>query len=307
MDEKLDELPNIDILEYTPRDPLEANLHNAIFFNDIDLFLSKFNEMDIAEKIKIIKHVVLFDKCQIFRIAVESVGPDLTFDNNVLLKLASVYSVDILQYLLQNGVRADAENNFAIKIGINRNPQIVKLLLENGADACADNNLPICKAASISKTDNDLVNISVSILVNYGADIHARNEYPLRVASKNNSFWLIKYLLENGANVRTHNDYPLRTISRYGFEEHVKVLLEHGANVSALTKDDLLHIIMNAHFEVIKLLLDSGADFTIINSIDHRDIAYSENAYNIITTLINNGIDAKLIALILTNITGAGW
>ena len=52
-------------------------------------------------------------------------------------------------------------------------------------------------------------------------------------ASKNGSLMVVKFLVESGANVHACDDYALRLASEKGHLEVVKFLVESGANVHA--------------------------------------------------------------------------
>ena len=49
----------------------------------------------------------------------------------------------------------------------------------------------------------------VKLLLNDGADVHAGNDYAIRLSAKNGYYQVVKLLLENGANVHAQHDYAL--------------------------------------------------------------------------------------------------
>jgi len=63
-------------------------------------------------------------------------------------------------------------------------------------------------------------------LVEQGADLHAQNDYALRLAAENGHLKVVKYLLEQGANLHADNEKALRLAALYGHLEVVKYLLE---------------------------------------------------------------------------------
>ena len=61
-------------------------------------------------------------------------------------------------------------------------------------------------------------------LVSIGADIHAWNDYALRMASRNGHLDIVKYLVSKGADIHAWNDYALRMASLNGHLDVVNYL-----------------------------------------------------------------------------------
>jgi ankyrin repeat protein len=95
-----------------------------------------------------------------------------------------------------------------ILIRFNRN---LVTLHDNGA---------LCQAAKLGFLE------IVSFLLRYGANIHARNEYPLQQAAKYGHIALINLCLYQGANPATDGNIPLRLAVQFGQAEAVRLLLE---------------------------------------------------------------------------------
>ena len=169
-----------------------------------------FDELDLEEKMREIKHLTAIGNLHRLQMAVDDVNlTDLSFDHNILLKIAVTnWCCDVIKYLLQYGVDVAAEDNWAIKTSKDR--FVTKLLLDSGADAAADNNYPICAAADSGDLD------IIEILAQHGADLRARSEYPLRISSYRDNLDVMHYLLINGADIHTHNDYPLHITATKG-------------------------------------------------------------------------------------------
>ena len=94
----------------------------------------------------------------------------------------------------------------------------------------------------------------VKALLKCGADVHAENDYALRLASYHGHYEIVKILLENGANVHAENDYALRWASDNGHLEIVKVLLENGVNVHV--DNSMKYAYKNGNTKMIKVLKD---------------------------------------------------
>jgi len=108
------------------------------------------------------------------------------------------------------------------------------------------------------------------VLLDAGADVHARDDLGLRLASWNGHAKVVKVLLTVGADVHAYDDEALQYASEYGHVEVVKVLLDAGANVHANDDSALRWASENGHLEVIKLLKQHGARKKKVNeSIKH--------------------------------------
>jgi len=63
-----------------------------------------------------------------------------------------------------------------------------------------------------------------------GADIHDRNDLPLKLVITNKNIEMIEFLLKKGANIHVDDDYPIRIGVDYGDIEMIELLLKYGAN-----------------------------------------------------------------------------
>jgi len=70
----------------------------------------------------------------------------------------------------------------------------------------------------------------------------------------------VKYLIDKGYDVHALDDYALRLASLYGHTETVKVLLNAGADVHADSDAALVYACEQRQTKVVKVLLDAGAD-----------------------------------------------
>ena len=171
---------------------------------------------------------------------------------------------NILSYVAIGLIRgADIENtrsfnhhdyNPLSKASENGHLEVVKYLVEQGADVCARYNYPL-----INASDNGHLDV-VKYLVEQGADVRARDNYALRWAGYNGYLEVVKYLVEHGANVRADNDFALRIASENGHLEVVKFLVKQGVNVRVEDDYALISASENGHLEVVKYLVEQGAD-----------------------------------------------
>ena len=105
----------------------------------------------------------------------------------------------------------------------------------------------------IYATDFGFVNY-VKKAVKRGADVHAFNDYPLRMASMKGFYNIAKYLIEKGANVYSAHNSPLQLASEHGHIKIVKLLLDNGVDVHAENDRALRWASENGHVEVVKVL-----------------------------------------------------
>ncbi|CCZ55991.1 putative ankyrin repeat protein [Clostridium sp. CAG:1219] len=76
------------------------------------------------------------------------------------------------------------------------------------------------------------------------ADVHACGG-ALAFAAENGYDEEVKLLLEHGANVHARNDAALIEASENGYVEVVEILLEHGADVHAINDEALIEASAN--------------------------------------------------------------
>ena len=67
------------------------------------------------------------------------------------------------------------------------------------------------------------------ILIKNGADVTARDNYPIRKASENGYLEIVELLIKYGADVKADNNYAIIKASENGYLEIVELLIQHGA------------------------------------------------------------------------------
>ena len=101
---------------------------------------------------------------------------------------------------------------------------------------------------------------TVALLLDRGADIHARDDAPLRLASENGHTSTVQILLlDHGANIHAWDDRSLRLASDNGHTATVALLLDRGADIHTQDDAPLRWASENGHTATIALLLDHGA------------------------------------------------
>lgn len=116
----------------------------------------------------------------------------------------------------------------------------------------------------------------VKLLIHFGADVHAKNDQALQVAAHKGDIDIVELLLDHNANVHADNDASLYQASLHGHEDIVKLLLSRGADAHSMNDRPLQAAVENNHPEVVKSLLDHGVGVSgctgraMIDYADHR-------------------------------------
>lgn len=109
----------------------------------------------------------------------------------------------------------------------------------------------------------DLLEVAVKSMVARGStlDIHADNEYGLRIAAQNGHLELVEMLVELGADVHVDDDHALRAATQYRHTEVARYLLEHAhANVHADGNYALRTCASDDNLPLMETFLERGAD-----------------------------------------------
>ena len=141
--------------------------------------------------------------------------------------------------------------------------------------------------------DGDLE--KVKYLVSVGADIHADNDYSIRIASERGHLEVIKFLVSVGADINSYNEYCVSWASYNGHLDVVKFLTSVGANIHSYDDESIRWASRNGHLDVVKFLVSIGADIHIDNDYSIRYA--SENRHlEVVKFLVSVGADIKYIS-----------
>ena len=91
-------------------------------------------------------------------------------------------------------------------------------------------------------------------LIEAGADVHAREDWALRMAAHNGHLQIVEELLKAGADVHAREDWALLWAAETGHLAVVELLLKAGADVHAREDEALRMAAQNGHLEVVRLL-----------------------------------------------------
>jgi ankyrin repeat protein len=94
------------------------------------------------------------------------------------------------------------------------------------------------------------------LLIEHGADIHAKHDGALRWAAGNGHKGVCRLLIEHGADIHANDDCALRGAAEYGNEGVCRLLIEHGADINADDDYALIWAARNGHEDVCRFLLE---------------------------------------------------
>ena len=140
---------------------------------------------------------------------------ELPVNDDILLDEVRNGSVEMVKYLLDNGVNIKSVIDEALKISsANGYLELTEYLTERGA------NINSILRYSAENGHLDIVKYAVT----HGANIHIYGDLPLLLASKNGHLNVIKYLVRHGANIHVYNNLALTYASNNGHQDIVNYL-----------------------------------------------------------------------------------
>ena len=277
-------------------------LHEDFQINNFDKIIYQYcNAIDKEKRIGIIMYFIDFEQFDDFKDFIDSVGTvDFSDNIDLFLKYAlSQYYTDnlykFIKFFLENGANAACDDSICLKLAqsssTNCKYDTIKLLLEYGANINTDNDYVLrCQCANFIE-DLDYI----KFLVEQRANIHANNNHAFCISILRGNIDICKYFIDIGANINARNGYPLRHCVRE--KPHlVQLLLDNGADIKYLMAIDIISCIRDYNTDLLKLLLDYGFDIGILNNI-----VLSEDVNSFINFLSNNSIDISKAFALVTN------
>ncbi|XWV25889.1 ankyrin repeat-containing protein [Tupanvirus soda lake] len=92
----------------------------------------------------------------------------------------------------------------------------------------------------------------VKLLIDFGANVHYCNGYPLVMSTKTNNFEISKFLLEHGAHANSQANLPLINAIINKNHQIVELLVEHGAHTNR--EEIVLYVRENKLYKIAILL-----------------------------------------------------
>jgi len=96
--------------------------------------------------------------------------------------------------------------------------------------------------------------------LNSGADIHANDDYALRISAERGHSDIVSFLINRDADMSSYGDSALQNAALNGHLDVVKLLVKNGVSVTANDDYAIRCSIENKHYKVVKYLMKHGAD-----------------------------------------------
>lgn len=187
---------------------------------------------------------------------------------------------------------------FLIKAIESCQTQVVKQLLDFGVDSRANRSRSL-----ITAIQKGFEEIAIILMKHSKVNIHIDQEYPLRLAVRNNMEEVVDYLINNGADIHAFHEGALRWACRFSSLSILKKLISAGANVHYQNDSILLTIVESSNKNdkyltrnKIKLLIDAGVDVTINNNLAIKR-AYKNGLKDICLLLTEYGASLDIFQL----------
>ncbi|KAJ3087263.1 hypothetical protein HK102_011476 [Quaeritorhiza haematococci] len=218
-----------------------------------------------------LQHIAAHGFPEIFRALLKNGGTEIAKKGSGVLKTAIRYSkIESVRILLENGIKVpDVEEaaapeeqeehllTTAVKAG---KFEVVELLVEKGGANVRANR---CAALDWAASDGRVDLVEYLIRKGGGPTPTQRESLALVMAAEGGHVPVVKMLLEAGADVHTRQDTPLRWATTHGRTEVVRLLVEAGANVNVTNGEPLTHACQLGFIDIVKILLAAGADIHI--------------------------------------------
>uniref|UniRef100_A0A7R9V4A0 F-box domain-containing protein n=2 Tax=Chlamydomonas euryale TaxID=1486919 RepID=A0A7R9V4A0_9CHLO len=178
---------------------------------------------------------------------------DVHHGGDAALRLAcSLGHVSVVRCLLSAGADVHAHDGAPLALAAGSgHVELARMLIEEaGARVTAGGNKAL-SAAVASQSANALD--ALRLLLNFGADVHAVDNFALRWACLHNRLGVAELLLDRGANVHAAGEDALYQAAKGGHLAIVRLLLSRGANAAACP-DAIPRAVERGHVEVAEAL-----------------------------------------------------
>ena len=133
-------------------------------------------------------------------------GENIHIDDDLaLLASAELGKLNLVKFFVEHRAYVHAGNDNALYLSAkNGHFEVLKYLIEQaGADPHANDSSALIHSAANGRLE------TVKYLVEHGANIHARNDGPLKIAIQCGHLAIVKFLIENGANIHDITDHTI--------------------------------------------------------------------------------------------------
>ncbi|AAV50395.1 ankyrin repeat protein [Niemeyer virus] len=292
-----------------PRSELELNFSSWISENEInrfrdmtldDNFMNLFFELPDTQKKQLCGRFLLENRKDNIVFIIENITHNnKNILNIILLALIEELEVDnefddLFILMINLGLDVTYNDNEAIvHASFFCKLSIITKLIEYGADIHVKNDLPL--RLSVQKFE------VFKFFVENGADIHVNNDYCIRAAAYLSNYDVMKYLIEFGCDPNIDNGYLLKTIVNsenvFGkmFVASMTQCLDYlfglGVKADCLGIFELKNCIKKQNFLLLDVLTMNGVDFSVLNQLYENSEVDMCHEVKLINYLVSNGVN----------------
>ncbi len=184
------------------------------------------------------------------------------------------YCYDVFEYLLENDDKNDIVIIFRLileiyipfaKINVgfdDSKKRLIEILLLKGLDL----NQAFCVLCGYNEYRTEDFE-AIKYLIEVGADIHADNEYVLKLACEKNCLTLVKFLITKGADIHINNDEPMKIACTEGNVEIVKYFREICVDTCMENHILLRTAIKKNNYRLVRYLLNENINIQTLEDI----------------------------------------
>ncbi|AKI79855.1 ankyrin repeat protein [Niemeyer virus] len=296
-----------DFLE--PTSESELNLSYCISESEIDKFrdmildnnfMNLFFELSDTYKKQLCRRFLLENRKDNIVFIIENI----TYNNKNILNILLLALIEELEidnefddlFMMMINIGLDVtynDNEAIIHAAFLCKLSIIIKLIEYGADIHVKNDLPLRLSVNSFEV--------FKFFVENGADIHVNNDYCIRAATYLSNYDIIKYLVELGCDPNLDNGYLLRTIvnsnSVYGnmlimqLINCLEYLFSLGLKPDCLGVFELKNCIKKQNFLLLDILTMNGVDFSVLNQLYENNEVDMCHEVKLINYLVNSGVN----------------
>jgi ankyrin repeat protein len=173
--------------------------------------------------------------------------------------------IETMKYLIENGADIHRQCDKPLRNAcINGHIEIVKYLIGKGAVIYFDDE----KSALMCATQGGHIEV-VKYLIGKDAIVYTK---VLVMACQYGHIELVKYFIKLGVDIHAHNEWSLRISAKRNHLETLKYLIEKGADIHADKDSALRDSVGEGHTEIMKYLIENGADISVLELQTRLDL-----------------------------------
>ena len=265
---------------------------------DYNRIIVRAQDLDDDGKIRLLMGLIRFGKIIGFQKIFNALGyTDYSLHNSIFLRTVvfcddEKKACEMAKYFLEHGCDVSAMDNMCLKMAAQFLDKfdLKKLLLEYGADIHAENDYVFRLACFNGARSIE----NIKFWLDHGADIHADDDYGLQITTHYCYHDTMIFLIDHGADFIKHSNYILRECLNNDIDgTALKKIFELGVDISIVRPTDVILSICNQNIAVLSVLAEYGYNFKMLNN-------WNNDKYDdIFKFLKEQGMDDLEIAMLL--------